>query len=74
MYLNDLEWRAIERMSSVVGGSTVGAMLYTLDRDEQHAAVTEFIQHELDGAQENVALLHQQGSQHAYVLREQGAS
>ena len=72
-HLSDLEWRAIERMGSVVGGPAVGAILYTLNKDEQHAAIAEFIQHELDGAQEKVALLHQQGSQHGEVLREQGA-
>ena len=46
-------------MSSVfVGGPDFGYMLFTLGRDEQHAAIAEFIQHELDGAREKASLLH----------------
>ena len=72
-YLSDIEWSAVERMSSTIGEHAVSAMLSALDRDGQHAAVAKFIQHELDASQERVTLLHQQGSQQAELLREQGA-
>ena len=72
-YLSDIEWSAVERMSSTIGEHAVSATLSALDRDGQHAAVAKFIQHELDASQERVTLLHQQGSQQAELLREQGA-
>lgn len=62
----------VERMSSTVGEHAVCAMLFSLDSDEQHAAIVKFIQHELDASREKVTLLHQQGSQQAELLREQG--
>ena len=72
-YLSDIEWSAVERMSSTIGEHAVSAMLSALDRDGQHAAVAKFIQHELDASQERVTLLHQQGSHQAELLREHGA-
>ena len=33
--------------------ASVSVMLLTIQRYEQHAVIAEFIQHELDGAQEN---------------------
>ena len=72
-HLSDIEWGAVERMSSTVGEHAVCAMLSALDRDGQHAAVVKFIQHELDAAREKVTLLHQQGFQQSQLLRELGA-
>ena len=64
-HLSDLDWRAVDRMRSFVGGLAVGPILYILGTDKHHPAITELIQHKLNGAQENVALLLQQGIQHA---------
>ena len=72
-YLSDLEWSTVERMSSIVGENAVRAMLSALNRDQQHAAIVKFMQHELDTAREKAILLHQQGSQQAEMLREQDA-
>ena len=72
-HLGDLEWAAVGRMSSTVGDIGVTAMLESLDRDQQHAAIARFIQNELVAEREKVALLHQQGSQQAEKLRELGA-
>ena len=72
-HLSDIEWSAVERMSSTVGGTAISAMLESLDRDQQHAAIARFIQNELVSEREKVALLHQQGSQQAEQLRELGA-
>ena len=58
-------------MSSTVGNDAILAMLSSLDRDALHSAIAEFIQYELDEAKEKekVALLNQQGSQQAELLR-----
>ena len=32
-HLGDIEWSAVERMSSTVGETAIGAMLESLDRD-----------------------------------------
>ena len=72
-HLSDLEWSAVGRMSSTVGETAISAMLESLDRDQQHAAIARFIQNELVAEREKVALLHQQGSQQAEQLRELGA-
>ena len=69
-HLSDIEWIAVERMSSTVGET---AMLKFFDRDQQHAAIASFIQNELVSEREKVALLHQEGSQQAERLRELGA-
>ena len=45
------------------------AILSGLDRDALHSAIAKFMQHELDEAREKVALLNQQGSQQAELLR-----
>uniref|UniRef100_A0AAV1VFG1 CCHC-type domain-containing protein n=1 Tax=Peronospora matthiolae TaxID=2874970 RepID=A0AAV1VFG1_9STRA len=71
--LSDVEWDAVERMGSTMGIHAVSVMLEALNRDVQHATIAKFIQNELDAEREKVALLHQQGSQHAELLREQGA-
>ena len=72
-HLSDIEWSAVGRMSSTVGDFAISAMLGSLDRDQQHAAIARFIQNELVAEKEKVALLHQQGSQQAEQLRELGA-
>ena len=68
-FLSEIERKAVERMGSTVGGDAVMAMLSGLDRDALHSAIAKFIQHELDEAKEKVALLNQQGSQQAELLR-----
>ena len=64
-YLSDIEWSAVERLGSTVGEHAVCAMLSAMDRDEQHAAVAKFIQHELNESRKTVTLLYQQGSRQA---------
>ena len=44
-------------------------MLESLNRGQQHAAISGFIQNELVSEREKVALLHQQGSQQSEQLR-----
>ena len=68
-FLSDIERSAVERMSSTVGNDAILAMLSNLDRDALHSAIAKFIQHELDEMKEKVALLNQQGSQQAELLR-----
>ena len=68
-FLSEIERKAVERMGSTVGGDAVMAMLSGLDRDALHSAIAKFIQHELDEAREKVALLNQQSSQQADLLR-----
>ena len=64
-HLSDIEWSAVERMSSTVGETAISAMLESLDRGQQHASISRFIQNELVAEREKVALLLQQGSQQA---------
>jgi hypothetical protein len=73
LHLSDLEWQAVERMATSIGEAAVGAMLLSLSRDEQHASIAQFIQHELDEARSHLAVVQQQGSQQADLLRQQGA-
>jgi len=47
-------------MGNNIGTQAVAAMLFTLSPDEQHSCVAQFIQHELDEAQQRNALLEQQ--------------
>ena len=60
-------------MSSTAGETAFSAMLESLDRDQQHAAIVRLIQNELVSEKEKVALLHQQGSRQAEQLRKLGA-
>ena len=60
-HLSQIEWDAVERLSSTIGQEAVGAMLSALGPDWQHATIAKFIQNELDAERGNVALLHQQG-------------
>ena len=62
-HLRDLKCAAVGRMSSTMGDIGFFAMLKSLDRDQQHAAIARFIQHELGAEREKVSLIHQQGSQ-----------
>jgi hypothetical protein len=73
LHLSDLEWQAIERMAASISEAAVGATLLSLSRDEQHASIAQFIQHELDEARSRLAAAQQQGSQQAELLRQQGA-
>ena len=72
-YLSDLEWSAVQRMAESIGDPAVGAMLLSLSKDEQHATIAKFIQHELDEVKRKLTLLQEQGSQQVELLREQGA-
>ena len=56
-------------MVSAVGSDAIMAMLSGLDRNALYSAIAKFIQHKLDEAKERVALLNQQGSQEAELLR-----
>jgi hypothetical protein len=60
-------------MAATIDEAAVGAMLLSLSRDEQHASIAQFIQHELDEARSHLAVVQQQGSQQAELLRQQGA-
>ena len=72
-HLSNIEWSAVERMSSTLGETAISSMLKSLDGDQQHASISRLIQNELVAEREKVALLHQQGSQQAEQLRELGA-
>ena len=68
-FLNELEKSAVEQMGSTVGKDAIMVILSGLDRDALYSAIVKFIQHEFDEAREKVALLNQQGSQQAELLR-----
>ena len=69
-HLSQIEWDAVERLSSMIGQEAVGA----LGPDGQHATIAKFIQNELDAEREKVTLLHQQGSQQTELLRQRQAT
>ena len=46
-HFSDIEWSAVRRMSSTAGETAIIAMLESLFRDQQHAAIPRFIQYEL---------------------------
>ena len=73
-HLSQIEWDAIERLSSTIGQEAVGARLSALGPDGQHATIAKFIQNELEVEREKVILLHQQGSQQTELLRQQQAT
>ena len=73
LHLSDLKWSAVQRMAETIGNPAVGAMLLSLSKDEQHATIAKFIQHELDEVNKKLTLLQEQSSQQVYLLREQGA-
>ena len=41
-HLSDIEWDAVTRMGNTIGEAAVSAMLESLNRDEQHAAIAKF--------------------------------
>ena len=73
-HLSQIEWEAVERLSSTIGQEAVGALLSALRPDRQHSTIAKFIQNELDAKREKVILLHQQGSQQTELLRQQQAT
>ena len=68
--MSDLEWSAIERMAGTVGEPALGAMLLSLNVNDQHATIAKFIQHELDEAKKKNALLQEQGAHQRTLMRE----
>ena len=68
-YLSEVEWSAVERMSSTVGEDAIWAMLSTRDRDQQHSVI-KFLQRELDESRAQVTLLNQQDHQRTEELRQ----
>ena len=52
-------------MISAVGETDISAMLESLDREQNHAAIAKFIQNEFIAWREKVALLHHIGSPQA---------
>ena len=71
--LMDLEWLAVGRMVKVMGDKPVTTMLCSLRENERHAAIAQFIQHELDEALQSNTLPHEQGAQQRHLLGEIGA-
>ena len=69
-HLSDVEWSAIERMSSTVGKVAIWVMLSTKDRDQQHSVIIKFLQRELDESRSQVTLLQQQDHQRTEDLRQ----
>ena len=60
-YLSQIEWDAVERLSSTIGQEAVGTMLSALGPDGQHATIAKFIQNKLDAEQGKVDFLRHQG-------------
>ena len=73
-HLSQIEWEAVERLSSTIGQEAVGALLSALGPDGLLATIAKSIQNELDVEREKVTLLHQQGSQQTELLRQQQAT
>ena len=59
LYISDIERIEVEQMSSTVSQTAISAMLESLDRDQQHAAIAKCNQYELVAERESVALLQQ---------------
>ena len=55
-------WVISNGIPETIGNLAVGAMLLSLSRDEQHANIAKFIQHELDEVKKKLTLLQEQGS------------
>ena len=70
-YLSDVEWSAVERMSSTIGEEAVRYLLSSRDRDQQHSISAKFLQRELDASRAEVTLLHQHDHQQTELLRQQ---
>ena len=67
-HLSQIEWDAVERLSSTIRQEAVGAMLSALGPDGKHATIAKFIQNDLDAERGKVALLQEQGYQHTELL------
>uniref|UniRef100_A0AAV1UTQ6 Uncharacterized protein n=1 Tax=Peronospora matthiolae TaxID=2874970 RepID=A0AAV1UTQ6_9STRA len=62
-HLSDSEWEIVDRMSVLMGEPAISGMLESLSRDQQHAAISKFLQEELAvETDKKIALLQQQGS------------
>uniref|UniRef100_A0AAV1TF33 Retrotransposon gag domain-containing protein n=1 Tax=Peronospora matthiolae TaxID=2874970 RepID=A0AAV1TF33_9STRA len=61
-HLSDSEWEVVGRVSVLMGESAISGMLKSLSRDQQHAAISKFIQGELAVERQKIALLLQRGS------------
>ena len=72
-HLSQIEWEAVERLSSTIGQEAVGALLSALGPGDQHGTTAKFIHNELYVEREKVTLLHQQGSQQKELLSEHRA-
>ena len=70
-YLSDVEWSAVERVSSIVGEEAVWSLLSSRGRDQQHSIIAKFLQRELDASRAQVTQLHQHGHQQTELLRQQ---
>ena len=70
-YLSDVEWSAVEQMSSIVGEEAVWSLLSSRVRDQQHSIIANFLQRELDAPRAEVTLLHQHSHQQTELLRQQ---
>ena len=46
-HLSDSEWNAVKRLSSSLGDTVANFILETLNRDQQHATISKFIEGEL---------------------------
>ena len=70
-HLSDIEWSAVERMSSTVGEEAIWVMVSSKERDQQHVVISKFLQRELDKSRARVNLLQQQDHQRTEALRHQ---
>ena len=70
-YSSDVEWSAVERMSSNVGEEAVWSLLSSRDRYQQHSVIAKFFQRALDASRAEVTLLHQHGHKQTELLRQQ---
>ena len=70
-YLSDVEWSAIEQMSSTLGKQAIWALLSSRNRDHQYFVNSKFLQRELDESWAHVTLLQQQDHQRTETLRKQ---
>ena len=67
-HLSDIEWSAIERISSTVGKESIWVMLSSKDRDQQHVVISKFLQQKLDQSRARVTFLQQQDHQRTEEL------
>ena len=47
-HLSQIEWDAVERLSSTIAQEAVAAMLFAVSPDRQHATIVKLIHNELD--------------------------